>query len=834
MARATIDFGIDLGTTNSVIAVVNEGQIEVIKNGLHQITPSAVYADTRGTIYRGNAAISKFLTVKTASDVQVEFKREMGQKVSRQFDAAGLSMSPEQLSAEILIELRRAAKERFGSEPNAAVITVPAMFELPQNDATARAAKLAGFQHSMLLQEPVAAAAAYGFQSDANRAYWLVYDLGGGTFDASIVAVRDGQLSVVLHSGDNYLGGADFDRAIVDQLIVPSLRDKYDLSGLERVNAARDKLTKGRLSKLKVIAEELKKNLSRSELEQLFVEDAFQDDSDDPVDVEMKITRSVFEGLIHTQVQKSLDITARLIQDAGLRPKDIDKVLLVGGSTYVPLVQQQIATLGIPVDRTLDPLTVVAHGAAVFASAQRMPKAMTGSVPVAVGTARVELEYEPVVKELTPMVGGKVTVSNMAPPPGAVVTIDRDDSRGWTSGDMPLDVKGRFFTTVQLREKGQSVFKLNVRDAAGTSLPCSPDQFAITYGTTVAKASLPQSVSVGLADGTSVVLLKAGETLPCISERVQKRTIRDLKKGSKDSLPIPFLTGHHKLSELNQVGILFSLNGADIARDVPKGTKVEIVVEVDTSGTAKATITIPLLDQQQFEVKHDSELRHETAEVMRDRVQAIEARLDELAEKAEAAGESTAGREVAAFRAAAVLEEIEQKIELWDNGDAVAAGQARNLLVDAAKKVHELAAKVEWPARVAEYEERKASVRRSVHDHGDPQDQQTLATLIDEGDQAVRAKEPRMLESADRRLAQLGYAMNRRDPAFLAGFLAYLAQQEANFLDRRRGQQLLEEGAIALRRKDSDAMASIIQELLSLLPPEQEAAAQSAIRSGII
>ncbi len=832
MSRPTIDFGIDLGTTNSVIAVANDGKIEIIKNNIHEITPSMVYIDKRGRVFRGHSADQNLNRASTSGDVQAEFKREMGQRIVRSFEAAGKSMSPEELSAEILMELRSAAGQRFGQEPSAAVITVPAMFDNPQNDATARACKLAGFEHSMLLQEPVAAATAYGFQSDADKVYWLVYDYGGGTFDASIIAIRDGQLSVVRHGGDNYLGGADFERAIVDELIVPGLRDDYDFPNLERSKGITDNINRGRFAVLKKIAEEVKKTLSREDAYELYREEVFEDDSGNQADVEIDLSRTAFEQMINPMVQKSIDITAQLIQDAGLRSSDIEKVLLVGGSTFVPLVQRQVETLGIPIDRSMDPMTVVAYGAAVFASAQRMPKAMVSALPVAAGSAKLELEYDPMGKDLTPMVGGLVMVNGAVPPVGSVVMIDRSDG-GWTSGDLPLDSKGRFFTNVQLREKGQNGFSVKVRDAAGTLLDCTPDSFAITHGMSVAKASLPQAVSVGLADGSAVLLIAMGVSLPHTSKVLRKKTTRALQKGSTDSHPIPFLTGDNEDSELNRVGTIFELKGTDISRDLPAGTDIEIVVEVDVSMTTKATITIPLLDEQ-YEVNQESELKHEAVGIMRSRLQKIEERLDELEEKADTSGEIAAGQEVSDYRNSEILEDIDNKIDLWEGDDHVAAGQARNLLVDAAKKVKELAGKVEWPSRLTEYEEQKASTRKSVHEYGEAGDQSTLDSLIEEGDQAVQAKDPRMLERANKQLLRLSIVLMQKDPGFWASYLAYLAEQEDRFLDRGRARTLLNEGAMAMRRSDADAMMSICRELHQLLPPDAKSEADSAIGSILI
>jgi molecular chaperone DnaK len=832
MSRTTVDYGIDLGTTNSVISVANGERIDIIKNGNHEITPSLVYIDKRGRLFRGNAATAHMTRVASAADVQSEFKREMGQQTLRTFEAAGKSMNPEELSAEILSELRRAAEERSGTAPGAAVITVPAMFELPQNDATARAAKLAGFEHSLLLQEPVAAATAYGFQGHTDKAYWLVYDYGGGTFDASIVSIRDGQLSVVRHAGDNYMGGADFDRVIVDDVLIPRLQADFDLSTLDRAQQDTHPVIRGRLAVLKKHAEQIKMTLTRDDSDTGYIDEVFPDDSGQLVDIEYELTRSDFEQLIAKYVQKSIDITSRLISDAALQPADIEKVLLVGGSTFVPLVQQQVATLGIPVDRSLDPMTVVSYGAAVFASAQRLPRGTASTVPVAAGTARVELEYEPVGTDLNPLVGGKLLINEQAPKANTIITITRDDN-GFSSGDLPLDNKGRFFTNVRIRETGQSQFTLKARDPAGTPLVCSIDTFAITYGLSVQKGTLSQAFSVGLADGSSRVLLPMGSSLPATSEVFNTVTVYPIRKGTTDLLSIPFQSGDNKDSDLNLTGTCWKLQGTELSRDLPQNSEVEIVVEVDASGTTSATVTIPFLDEQ-FTVSQDTELQHEPADIMRSRLQKIEEQLEELEDKADTSGETQAGQAVAQFRNSEVFDEIDQKVELWESNDGVAAGQARNLIVEATRKVKELAGRVDWPARVAEYEEITVGTRRAVHEYGDAEDQQLFEKLIEEGSRALEAREPQMLENAGSQLRLLGTAMLQKDPAYLSAVLAYFAEDEERFTDRARARVLLGEGSLAARREDTEALQSIIHELWQLLPREVSVSATAAIASSII
>lgn len=221
--RQTFDFGIDLGTTNSAIAVLNGVTPRIIKNMLDDdITPSAVHIDKRQGLLVGKSAKGKQAQSGRA-DTQIEFKRVMGTQQTLAFKSSGVTKLPEELSAEILKSLRADVARAIGEEPMAAVITVPAAFETHQTSATMKAAKLAGFSQVALLQEPVAAALAYGFQATGEKAYWLVFDFGGGTFDAALIKAEDGTVTVVHHGGDNFLGGSDIDWAFVEQIILPKV-----------------------------------------------------------------------------------------------------------------------------------------------------------------------------------------------------------------------------------------------------------------------------------------------------------------------------------------------------------------------------------------------------------------------------------------------------------------------------------------------------------------------------------------------------------------------------------------------------------------------------------
>jgi molecular chaperone DnaK len=260
--RQTFDFGIDLGTTNSAIAVLNGVTPRILKNMLDDdITPSAVSINKRLEVLVGKSAKTKLLQTGR-TDTQIEFKRVMGTQQSFTFKSAGVSKLPEELSAEILKSLRTDVQRATGEEPLAAVITVPAAFETHQTSATMKAAKLAGFSQVALLQEPVAAALAYGFQTAGEKAYWLVFDFGGGTFDAALIKAEDGTVTVVHHGGDNFLGGSDIDWAFVENVILPKVHAQNPDFSEWLTRSNNDEKARVGMEKLKAAAEAAKVTLS--------------------------------------------------------------------------------------------------------------------------------------------------------------------------------------------------------------------------------------------------------------------------------------------------------------------------------------------------------------------------------------------------------------------------------------------------------------------------------------------------------------------------------------------------------------------------------------------
>jgi molecular chaperone DnaK len=376
MASTTLDFGIDLGTTNSAIARLESSGPVVIKNGDEtEVTPSVVRIDARGVVTVGRRA-RQHLEADPAN-TRSEFKRLMGTAERFKFEKAAKTFSSEELSAEVLKALRADARDRTGVDVEAAVITVPALFELSQCEATSKAAQLAGFRVSPLLQEPIASAIACGFSGKPADGYWLVYDLGGGTFDTSLMNARDGRMRVVDHAGDNFLGGKDFDWKLVEH-VLEQLKQQYALPSLARGNPTYLRA----LARLKAGCEEAKIELSRRELVSVQIPALCEDDAGVEVDVDVPIRRADFEKLILPSVERSVAIAKALLEKEGLGATALEKLIFVGGPTLTPIIRTAVeSALGLKAEVGIDPMTAVAQGAAVFAGTVRLEPSVAVAVP---------------------------------------------------------------------------------------------------------------------------------------------------------------------------------------------------------------------------------------------------------------------------------------------------------------------------------------------------------------------------------------------------------------------------------------------------------------------
>ncbi len=401
MSRSTIDFGIHLGITHASIAVIEGMDVHSFKNSHYEErTPCAIYLDARGRFFVGRSATER--TEVDPDNTRVEFQRDMGTPVQYTFVNSGRVLTPEECSAEVLKSLKRDVQQHLDEEVRCAVITVPAMVGLPACDATRRAAKLAGIDCAPLLQEPIAAAIAYAFRADTDRAFGLVYDLSRDTFDVSLVAVRDGRLTVVDHDGDNRLGSNNFDWLLVEKWVLPHLQQQYALATMRHGNVH----YYAALAKLKAACEQAKIELSQHSSAMILLEELCEDDVGQVVEVDLEVPQEAYRQLIAPQVLRTIHICQKVLQRNNLTPRSIDLSVLVGGPTLTPCIREMLQSeLGIALDVRVDPITVVARGAAIFAGRQPLPKVYAqrrggpGEFPVA-------LQYPPLLPELAPSVGG--------------------------------------------------------------------------------------------------------------------------------------------------------------------------------------------------------------------------------------------------------------------------------------------------------------------------------------------------------------------------------------------------------------------------------------------
>ncbi len=342
--------GIDLGTTNSCVSVYEGGEAKVIANPEGSRTTPSVVAFKDGETIVGIKAKNQMIT---NPNVVYSIKRDMG--TDKKVEVNGKKYTPQEISAMILGDLKKTAEEYLGEKVTKAVITVPAYFNDSQRQATKDAGKIAGLEVERIINEPTAAALAYGLDKQDKNEKILVYDLGGGTFDVSILELGDGVFEVLSTSGNNHLGGDDFDNRIMDYLVDEFKRENgIDLSS--------DKMA---MQRVKDASEKAKKDLSGMTSTEISIPFITQGENG-PLHLSVNLTKAKFEDLISDLLDSTLEPVRKALKDANLSKGDIDKILLVGGSTRIPKVVDLIKNeLGKEPSKGVNPDEVVAMGAAI-------------------------------------------------------------------------------------------------------------------------------------------------------------------------------------------------------------------------------------------------------------------------------------------------------------------------------------------------------------------------------------------------------------------------------------------------------------------------------------
>lgn len=582
--------GIDLGTTNSVCSFFDGEEIYVVRNAQgEQLTPSIIHINSNERVSIGMKA--RHYRERDPNNAHSEFKRLMGTEQTLDFPACGKQYSPQALSAKIIQTLCDNVKQQFGFQPKRAVVTVPALFDLPQSHATAEAAKLAGLEKIELLQEPVASALAAGWTRNDHDEYWLVFDLGGGTFDVSLLESQDDFLRVVAHGGDNFLGGRDFDKKITEWVIIQIMAKHGVLLKSDEPEHH------GFIEQIMVAAEEAKIDLSVQDTATISTLNTFEIDHTS-FDVELTIERSLFESLCLPLIHKAIDLCLRLLKEQGVDKELLSKVVLVGGPAMMPLLQKEVALRLAPVANnvSLDPMTLVAKGAALFAATAGLnatDEAITDND--AQLTHKFLLQHPSMSADLNPMVLGRLIIE--ASLKNKIPTHVRLENslNHWSSEVIPIE-DNVFMIKVSLSPKSSNIFKLIAIDDKGQEVSCSPGQLSIVHGLSLSDPPLSRSIGIALANGQVNLFFERGTPLP-VKRTYHHKIIESIFPEYKDSLIIPIVQGeYHQARYCRSIGQL-KINADDINQIVPAGTPLEVTLELDRGGNLKAQAYIPSIEQ---------------------------------------------------------------------------------------------------------------------------------------------------------------------------------------------------------------------------------------------
>jgi molecular chaperone DnaK len=799
--------GIDLGTTNSAAAIFDGKQVTPVRGAQGAtLTPSVVRIDARGNVTVG-ARARRFLDTDP-KNTRAEFKRLMGTTHTLEFSAAGVSKKPEELSAEVLKSIRGDVRDQLGFAPDVAVISVPALFELAQTAATSDAARMAGFLRVEMIQEPVASAIAAGWSADEGDGSWLVYDLGGGTFDVTLLSTREGLLRVAGHDGDNFLGGRDIDARIVDWVL-------EELRRTRQVEVDRaDPGHATALRKLRYAAEEAKIDLARATETNLALPDLFVVGGE-PVSVDLVLTRATLEQLALPLIDRSISVCRRLLEAHG-SPR-LGRVVLVGGPTAMPLLRQRVAdALGAPFREGLDPMTLVAQGAALYAGTAGL-EARSKPAEAPVQAARVWVQYPAMTPDLSPYVVGKIV-----DPAGTSilkVVLHRDDG-AWSSEPEPLDAEGAFAVPVQLAPRRPNVFRIEGVSPTDAVVPLHPETLTIVHGVTIGDPPLSRSIGIALASNAVHVYFERGSPLP-MRRTFTLRTVETVSPGVHGfALKVPIVQGEFPLAHLCRLVGTLEIASEDVKSTLPAGSPIELTLELDRGGRLSASARVPSLGQVFDRVAHlvaplvPAEELASRAQAMRLRAQVVQG---------DAIRRGMGAKTIAALADIETsFADLAREVQASKSGDADATEKARRALLDIDAALSAVEAELSWPLLEEHNRKRVAWAVSWMSTYATDAERKVLSETLAALEKARVAQDSREMSRHMSIVVRLGAAAYHRSPGAWEYELDHVASRLAECTNVSRASALVKDGKAAAAKGDQVTLEKIVRDLWELLPPDAE------------
>lgn len=835
--RNKIDYGIDLGTTNSAIARMENGVPTIKKSDtLKDTLPSCIHFNKRQDVLVGDTAFNVMKNDNTRAlktfekgktNTFSEFKRTMGTTHSYECSNMSKDFSSEELSAEILKKLKSFIQDENISS---IVITVPAKFLNPQKDATINAAKLAGFKHIELLNEPVAAATAYGLDSKNKDGFWLVFDFGGGTFDAALIKAEEGILTVKDTDGDNWLGGKNLDEAIVDQIIIPNLQEKFAIDSVLEDADKKEILRNA----VKFFAEEAKIQLSFKDTHNILSnlgDLPFEDDNGEEPEIDVLVTQKDMENVVAPIFQKAIDITKELIKRNNLKGSDLGALILVGGPTFSPILRRMLKEqITDKVDTTIDPMTAVAKGAALFAS--------TLSVSSEVLEAsrdktklQLEIKYEATTVEMDEMVNVKVLKEKTTGtfPTKIYADVVRFDG-AWASGKKLIGEKATIIE-VQLVEGRSNSFDIQVYDEEGNKLESQPNQFSILQGIGVGDmTTLPYHIGIGKHFHTEskdlfqpVKGLEKNKKIPATGVINGLKTRSAIRPGMvKDIIRIPIYQGDHNAEGtnplLNNLINEIVISGESLPAMLPEGSDVDITIKVDRSEQMQFSAYFPLLnhtEELQVDIKATKPPTEEelTKEISKAKRAAQKVSADDVSENLNALEEQLENEKGSADGKMKILDGLRKELLKLDSAEKTAEWpKVEQELKDAFYELEDLLEKIK--ANSDEEDLNMDKVEAHIQEY-----KKTIEQVIKE----KNTKEAKHLISEigsldfNLRNAVTGNAM---DVQFLkhidSDFNTY------HWKDKNKARQLVNQGLQFATAGNTSSIRQILIQLIALMPDDEK------------
>jgi molecular chaperone DnaK len=827
----TINYGIDLGTTNSAIAKFVKGEVIIFSNpqdyGRNTLPSVVSYRKDKITV--GNKA--KEYLEKDPGNVVGVFKRKMGTAESFKIKSINDSKTPIELSAQVLKELKTFVNT--GDILDAVVITIPASFDTIQSNATKEAGVQAGFKQVVLLQEPIAASLAYANmkkEREMKDGQWLVYDLGGGTFDVALIKIKEGEMKVLDHEGDNFLGGADFDNLIVEKVVIPRILEKYNFSNLENeMKSATGKFN----SKYYVLlrrAEEAKITLSAKTSAEIVI-DGFEDEEGNEVDMEIVITRSEFNELIKPQIDGTIDMIKKIITKNSLKPIDIQYTLMVGGSTYIPYVRSHVEeVLQIPANCEIDPTTAVAIGAAYYA-ATKPKEIVIGDVNKKKTPISIKASFNKTSKEKEELFAARITGDVT----GLSYRILRQDG-GYDSGIKKLS--DRINEDLPLVDGAYNFFTFAVYDEQNNLIETDIEPIGINSGFGISGQPIPEDICLEVDDydnpgKTRLELIFQKNTILPSKKTLSYPLNKTIIKGSEDEvIRVNILEGSHLALPGANKGIGFTqITGKNLSRDVSKGSDIEITITISESRDLTISAYLNMADQE-FKQTFNPKERHIPILELKDQVEDLSHQLElEIQEATDKEDYETAG---ALNKLKKEMETVSEETENLTNDDVT---DKRYQLEDKKRKIAQEIDSATKNKRIqqvkAHYFEVKEECLKMLDENGNDHERKTYNDIVAQENAFFATNSPLKIQEKSDEMHSILSRIRWRTPEFLTGIFQWCKNNQTRMNDQTQSKSLVDAGNFAIESQNWERLSEINSGLLNLLPKGAEKEATTRIGFGL-